>query len=203
MARIDSLESLRAIYGAPNPRSLLKQLDRLDAHCRTFIGLSPFLVLATQGPDGFGDATPRGDQPGFVSVLDDRTLVIPDRPGNRRVDALSNIVANPAVGLLFLIPGFDETLRINGTAVIDDDMALRESLRVADSLPATVLVVTVREAYLQCGKALMRSKLWAEESRVDRSRMPSLGEILKDQTRVEGKPETQAEMIERYRRTLY
>lgn len=203
MARIDSLESLRAIYGVPNPRSLLKQLDRLDAHCRTFIGLSPFLVLATQGPDGLGDATPRGDQPGFVAVLDDRTLVIPDRPGNKRIDALSNLVANPAVGLLFLIPGFDETLRVNGTAVIDDDMALRESLRVADSLPATVLVVTVREAYLQCGKALMRSKLWAEESRVDRSRMPSLGEILKDQTRVEGRPETQAEMIERYRRTLY
>ena len=203
MARIETLEALRALYGAPHGRSLAKQLDRLDQHCRAFIALSPFLVLATQGEDGLGDATPRGDHPGFVSVRDDHTLVIPDRPGNRRVDALSNIVERPGVGILFLIPGVDETLRVNGTATIDDDPALREAHRVADSLPATVLVVSVREAYLQCGKALMRSKLWAEESRIERSRLPTMGEMLKDHTRSNEAPETQAAMLERYKTSLY
>jgi len=138
-----------------------------------------------------------------VSVRDDHTLVIPDRPGNRRVDALSNIVERPGVGILFLIPGVDETLRVNGTATIDDDPALREAHRVADSLPATVLVVSVREAYLQCGKALMRSKLWAEESRIERSRLPTMGEMLKDHTRSNEAPETQAAMLERYKTSLY
>lgn len=203
MARIESQAALREIYGVPHGRAVAKQLDRLDKHCRSFIALSPFLILATQGADGLGDATPRGDHPGFVHVLDDLTLTIPDRPGNRRVDALSNIVERPGVGLLFLIPGVDETLRVNGTAVIDDDPALREAHRVADSLPATVLVVSVHEAYLQCGKALMRSKLWAEESRIERSRLPTMGEMLKDHTRSNDPPETQAAMLERYKTALY
>ncbi|MCX5579580.1 pyridoxamine 5'-phosphate oxidase family protein [Kaistia terrae] len=203
MARIETLESLRAIYGAPKGRSVAKQLDRLDRHCRSFIALSPFLILATQGVDGFGDATPRGDHPGFVGVLDDNTLVIPDRPGNNRIDSLANLVERPGIGLLFLIPGVDETLRVNGTAVIDDDEALRAAHIADDKLPATVVVVTVREAYLQCGKALMRSKLWAEESRIERSLLPTMGEMLKDHTRSGEPAETQAEMLARYAKALY
>jgi len=203
MARIESLESLRAIYGAPKGRSVAKQLDRLDRHCRSFIALSPFLVLATQGADGFGDATPRGDQPGFVGVLDDNTLVIPDRPGNNRIDSLANLVERPGIGLLFLIPGVDETLRVNGTAVIDDDETLRAGHMADGKLPATVMVVTVHEAYLQCGKALMRSNLWANESRIDRSLLPTMGEMLRDHTRSSEPPETQADMLARYAKALY
>lgn len=184
-------------------RSVAKQLDRLDKHCRAFIALSPFLVLATQGADGLGDATPRGDHPGFVGVPDDHTLILPDRPGNRRIDSLSNIVERPGVGVLFLIPGVDETLRVNGEAWIDDDLALREAHAADGKVPETVLVVRVREAYLQCAKALMRSKLWAEESRIERSRLPTMGEMLKDHTRSNEAPETQAEMLERYKTLLY
>ncbi len=203
MAAITSAEALRALYGPPSPRSLAKQLDHIDAHCRAFIALSPFLVLSTQGPDGLGDATPRGDHPGFVGVADEKTLVIPDRPGNSRVDSLSNLVERPGIGLLFLIPGFDETLRVNGTAVIEDDVALRTAHAINGRLPLTVLVVTVREAYLQCGKALMRSKLWAEESRVDRTRLPTMGEMIRDQTHSSAPAESQAEMVERYKAALY
>jgi len=203
MARIESLESLRAIYGAPKGRSVAKQLDKLDRHCRSFIALSPFLVIATQGVDGFGDSTPRGDHPGFVGVVDDTTLIIPDRVGNNRIDSLTNIVERPGVGLLFLIPGVDETLRVNGTAVIDDDVDLRAAHIADGKLPATVIVVTVREAYLQCGKALMRSKLWADESRIERSLLPTMGEMLKDHTRSSEPAETQAEMLQRYAKSLY
>lgn len=203
MARIETMESLRAIYGAPKGRSVAKQLDRLDRHCRSFIALSPFVILATQGADGFGDATPRGDHPGFVTVADDTTLVLPDRVGNNRIDTLSNIVERPGIGLIFLIPGVDETLRVNGTAVIDDDLALRSAHMAEGRIPATVLVVTVREAYLQCAKALMRSKLWAEESRGPRDRLPTMGEMLKDHTRSNEQAETQAEMLARYATTLY
>ena len=203
MARIETMESLRAIYGAPKGRSVAKQLDRLDRHCRSFIALSPFVILATQGADGFGDATPRGDHPGFVTVADDTTLILPDRVGNNRIDTLSNIVERPGIGLLFLIPGVDETLRVNGTAVIDDDLALRSAHMAEGRIPATVLVVTVREAYLQCAKALMRSKLWAEESRVPRDRLPTMGEMLKDHTRSNEQAETQAEMLARYATSLY
>jgi PPOX class probable FMN-dependent enzyme len=203
MARIETMDSLRAIYGAPKGRSVAKQLDHLDRHCRAFIELSPFLILATQGADGFGDATPRGDHPGFVTVLDDLTLVIPDRIGNNRIDSLSNLVERPGIGLLFLIPGVDETLRVNGTAVIDDDLALRTAHRAEDKIPATVIVVTVREAYLQCAKALMRSKLWAEESRIARDRLPTMGEMLRDHTRSNEQAETQAEMLARYAQNLY
>jgi uncharacterized protein len=203
MAQIETTAALRALYGEPHTLAVAKQLDRLDRHCRAFIGLSPFLILATQGADGLGDATPRGDHPGFVQVFDDKTLIIPDRPGNRRVDGLSNIVERPGVGILFLIPGVNETLRVNGTAVVDDDLELREAHRVDGSLPATVLVVTVKEAYLQCAKALMRSKLWADETRIERSRLPTMGEMLKDHTRSSEAPETEQAMLASYRKTLY
>ena len=203
MAPIRSAAALRSLYGAPSPRSLAKQLDHIDRHCRTFIALSPFLVLATEGPDGLGDATPRGDQPGFVTVADEKTLVIPDRPGNKRIDSLSNIVERPGVGILFLIPGFSETLRINGTAVIDDDPALREAHRTGDNLPTTVLVVAVREAYLQCGKALMRSALWDAATWPQRTELPTMGEMLNDHTQSSDAAESEASMLARYMATLY
>ena len=195
-------EKLRELYAEPRERSLRKQLDRLDPHCRRFLELSPFCVLATTGADGLPDATPRGGEPGFVHVLDERTLLLPDRPGNNRLDSLGNLVTHPGVGLLFFVPGVDETLRVNGTCELRDDPELVARFEHGGKLPATVLVVSVREAYLHCAKALMRSRLWDPEARIERSTLPSLGEMLRDQLDL-AEAETQDEMVERYRQSLY
>lgn len=202
MARIDTEAALRALYGQPGARSARKQLDRLDVHCQRIIALSPFCLLATSGADGLSDVTPRGDAPGFVEIVDDRTLVLPDRPGNNRLDSLLNILARPGVGLLFLVPGVDETLRVNGTAEIRTDEAMLDRHRVDGKRPKSVLVITVKEAYLHCAKAFMRSRLWDPAAQVDRSILPSMGEMLKDQLNLSA-GETQAEMLERYRGTMY
>jgi len=203
VAQISDIEGLRAIYGTPSDGAVSKQIDRIDPHCRAFISLSPFAVLATQGPDGLGDATPRGDTPGFVAVIDEKTLALPDRPGNKRLDTLTNVVANPGVGLLFLIPGFDDTLRVNGLAEIRDDEDLRARFDVNGRLPATVMLIHVRQAYLHCAKAFMRSKLWDRDAQVDRARLPSLGQMIKDQISGDITVASDEELAEIYRRTLY
>jgi uncharacterized protein len=203
MGAITSEEALRRVYKEPSDRVRRKQLERLDRHCRRFVELSPFVILATSDADGSVDATPRGGPPGFVRVADERTLLIPDRPGNNRLDSLTNLVANPGVGLLFLVPGVDETLRVNGTVEISDDEGLRSLFQVDGRLPATVLVVSVREAFLHCAKALMRSRLWDQEARVERTALPTMGEMLKDQIGLDGEPESQQAMLERYRSSLY
>jgi PPOX class probable FMN-dependent enzyme len=200
---IQDAESLHNLYGAPLDRALKKQLDHLDAHCRAFIALSPFLVIASSTPDGACDASPRGDAPGFVAVLDDRTLLIPDRRGNNRVDTLDNVVANPNVGLLFLVPGMQETLRVNGPACLTTDIALLEPLAVRGQIPRTGLLVTVAEAYLQCGKALIRSDLWNSDKQIDRSSFPSLGQILADQISGLDVAETECSVEQGYRDRLY
>jgi PPOX class probable FMN-dependent enzyme len=178
---IDSKETLRERYGAPSERSLQKEMTRLDAHCRHFITLSPFLVIATSGSDGLGDCSPRGDAPGFVAVLDDTTILIPDRLGNNRTDSLRNIIDNPGIGLLFLLPGVNETLRINGTARVTMDTALLAPLAAQGKAPRSGLLVAIQEVYLQCGKALIRSKLWDPAMQIERASFPSLGKILADQ----------------------
>jgi len=180
MRSIATREELRDCYPQPLERSLRKSLTTLDVHMRHFIGLSPFLCLGTSG-EGGGDVTPRGDSPGFVHVLDDRTLLIPDWQGNNRLDSLTNVVANPNVGLLFLIPGVNETLRVNGVAVISTEPALLERWTVNGKHPRSAMRVTVREAYLHCAKALMRSKLWDDDYRIERSELPSYAQMLKDQ----------------------
>ena len=178
---IHSQQHLRERYDPPSDRAVRKQLAALDGHCRTFIAKSPFLVMGTAGGDGSLDVSPKGDAPGFVAVLDDRTLLIPDRPGNNRLDGFSNLVGNPHVGLLFLIPGVNETLRINGRARLTTDRALLEPLAVQGKVPVAGLRVEVQEAYLHCAKALIRSKLWNPASQVERSRLPTLGQMLADQ----------------------
>ena len=202
MAAVTSSEELRRLYAQPKERTLRKELDHLDEHCRRFIGVSPFCVLATTNPDGTADATPRGGDPGFVTVSDERTLLIPDRPGNNRLDTLTNVIANPGVGLVFLVPGMDETLRVNGTAEIRDDDELR--FRFTEGRPpATVLTIHVREAFLHCGKALMRSKLWNPTRHIERSELPTLGEMIRDQIGSTEAPESQEQMVERYKAELY
>ncbi len=203
MAHIDSLEALRTVYKPANPRSVAKVIPVLDGHCRRFIALSPFLLLATGGPDGTSDVSPRGDGPGFVKVADDTTLLLPDRPGNNRLDSLENIIARPGIGLLFMVPGVDETLRVNGTAEIRTDPDLLADFAVGGKLPLSVIRITVKEAYLHCAKALMRSHLWSQEAQVERSVLPTMGEMLQDHTSGAFKAETQEEMLKRYREVLY
>src|SRR5437763_301080 len=153
-------DALRALYGTPSAIVQRKTLDRLDEHCRAFIALSPFLVLGTAGTDRTADCSPRGDAPGFVTVVDDKTLLLPDRPGNRRIDSLRNVAENPEVALIFFIPGINETLRINGRAAITTDAALLAPLAVQGKAPQSALRIAVREAFLHCAKALIRSHLW-------------------------------------------
>jgi PPOX class probable FMN-dependent enzyme len=203
MPRIETHDTQRRIYKEPIGRAVVKAIPRLDRHCRRFIELSPFLVIASGDGKGAMDASPRGEEPGFVQVLDDRTLAIPDRPGNNRLDTFTNILVNPAVGLIFFIPGVEETLRINGTAEIRDDEALVARFEVGGKRPATVLVVGLGEAYLHCAKALMRSRLWSADVRVGRSVLPSMGQMLKDQIGLAEEPESQEVMCERYSDQLY
>lgn len=172
---------LRAIYGQPSERALQKTLTRLDRHCQDFIARSPFLCLSTADADGAADLSPRGDAPGFVRVLDDQTLLIPDRLGNNRLDSLLNLIKNPHIGLLFLIPGIDETLRVNGVGQVVTRSSWLEELSVGGKTPRSAVVVQVREAFLQCAKALKRSRLWSDDYRVARKDVPTLGQILFDQ----------------------
>lgn len=195
---IDDVDALRALYAQPAERALRKQLDRLDAHCRRFVELSPFLVIASAGGDGRLDASPRGGAPGFVRILDERTLLIPDAPGNNRLDTLTNLVSVGRVGLLFLIPGVDETLRINGSARLRAYPPAVERFAAAARRPKAVIEVGVEEAYLHCAKALMRSRLWSGENRVERSLLPTMGQMIKDQTGSPHPAESQEQMLARY-----
>jgi PPOX class probable FMN-dependent enzyme len=200
---ITSPEALREIYAPAIERARLKSLQRLDSHCRTFIGHSPFLCLSTAGPNG-ADVTPRGDQPGFVHVLDDTTIAIPDWPGNNRLDSLTNIITNPQVGLLFLIPGVDETLRVNGDAVITIDPVILQSWTVNAKHPKSVLIVTIQEVFLHCAKALIRSRLWHDDFKIERSELPSYGQMLKDQIEVtDSVGEIENSIAESYKNKLY
>jgi len=207
-AEITSETELRALYEQPVERVVKKQLTRLDRYCAQLIEMSPLMCLATTDADGAVDVSPRGDGPGFVRVVDDKTLMIPDRRGNNRLDSLANIVANPQVGLLFMVPGINETVRVNGTAKIVADPTLRESFEFAGKTPTTVTVVTVREAYFHCAKAFMRGKVWDPGSRVDRGVLPGLGRMISEQIAgnaiSEGEAaEADAVIAEGYRTRLY
>lgn len=197
--------ALRGLYQPPLELALLKQLDRLDAHCRNFLAHSPFAVIGSTRPGRGTDVSPRGDAPGFARVLDDHTIAIPDRPGNNRLDTMSNIVTDAEVGLLFFIPRIDETLRINGTARLSQEPELLAAAAVKGREPCLVILVTVREAFLHCGKALKRAKLWHDDYRVERRTFPSLGRMIVDQTKPAHITVEQAEAVieQGYRTKLY
>jgi uncharacterized protein len=182
-ATINDEVQLRGLYQEPMELALLKQLDRLDDHCRNFIAHSPFVVIGSTRPGRGTDVSPRGDAPGFARVLDANTIAIPDRPGNNRLDTMSNITADAEIGLLFFIPGIDETLRVNGQARLSRDPALLAAAAVNGREPRLVIVVTVREAFLHCGKALKRSRLWHDDYRVEKKDFPSLGRMIVEQTK--------------------
>ncbi|QDC10558.1 pyridoxamine 5'-phosphate oxidase family protein [Oceanicola sp. D3] len=199
---------LAALFPATHQLAIDKCMPALDAHSRAFIARAPFLCISTQSPDGLADVSPRGDPAGFVRVLDDHTLLIPDRPGNNRLDTQRNILANPAVGLIFMVPGFDETLRVNGTARLTRDPALLATMEVQGRRPTTAIAVTVHEAFLHCAKAFRRSRLWDPATLQDRKAFPSLRAMIHDQTT--GRPADPAELEkldadleEAYRRSMY
>ena len=202
---IDSVTKLRALYRRPpRARSGLKVLDHLDVHCRNFLALSPLCVISSARADGRADASPRGDLPGSLArVLDDKTLLLPDRPGNRQLDTLTNLVERPHVGLVFFVPGLNETLRVNGRAEIDTDPELLAPLAIRGKLPISVIKVTVEDAYLHCAKALIRARIWEPEARVERSRFPTYGQVLADQIAGADAAEIDADSAESARTDLY
>jgi PPOX class probable FMN-dependent enzyme len=179
---VTDMSELRVLYPPPKAQAGLKILDHLDVHCRDFIALSPFYVISSARADGRADASPREDPPGLLAaVLDPKTLLLPDRPGNRQVDTMQNLVERPCVGLLFFVPGMTETLRINGKADIVTDPELLAPLAVKGKAPVSGLRITVEEAFLHCAKALIRARLWDVDSQIDRSRYPIYGKVLADQ----------------------
>jgi PPOX class probable FMN-dependent enzyme len=199
---LSSLRALRALYPAPKERAVRKELDRLDPHCRRFIELSPFVVLASVNAEGSMDASPRGGAPGFVKAPDEHTLLIPDAPGNHRLDTLENIVATGRLGLLFMIPGVDETLRVNGRALLSTDPSLIEQAADERRRPVVVIQVHVEQAYLHCAKAFMRSRLWSPQAQVERCVLPTMGRMISEQTGLAGADETQEQMLSRYQADL-
>lgn len=185
-------QSLRTLFPPVHTLAKLKSLDVLDDHAQAFIRRAPFVCIGTQGRDGTADVSPRGDPAGFVAILDQHTLAIPDRPGNNRLDTMSNIIANPNVGLLFIIPGFDDTLRVNGQGSLVTDPDLLDRLSMHDRAPRLAIVFRVTEVFLHCAKAFRRSRLWDPAHFQDRATMPSLMKIILDQTT--GAPDDEAAM---------
>lgn len=203
MTEITSVEQLEAIYGTPGEASLVKELDRLIPEYIAFVEASPFVALATNGPEGL-DCSPRGDLRGFVRVADERTLLMPDRRGNNRVDSLKNIVRDGRVGLLFLVPGSGTTLRVNGKATLSIDPELRASFAVDGQAPRSVIVITIQAVYFQCARAIVRSELWNPDGHVDPQSLPTPGKILAatSQARIDGEA-YDAEWPERARKTMW
>jgi uncharacterized protein len=202
---ITTEEDLRDLLGQPSALVIKKQLPALDRHCRTFISLSPFMLLGTANAEGDCDVSPRGDAPGFVAVLDDKHIAIPDRPGNRRIDSLRNIVHNGKVGLLFMIPGVEETLRINGRACLTREPALLAQLTARGKVPTLAIGVEVEEAFLHCAKAFKRSQLWDNATWPERGVLPTLAEMVNDQVMIPdlSLPEIERGIAESYAKRLY
>jgi uncharacterized protein len=183
---LSAAEELRPLYHQPSALVRAKQLDRIDVHCSRFIGCASLVVIGSFHPERGQDVSPRGDAPGFVRVLDPLHLAIPDRPGNNRLDTIENLLTNPSIGLLFIIPGIDELLRVNGIARLTRSPQLLESLSVGGKAPKLAIVVTITEAFLHCSKALKRGRVWSDDYRLARPELPTMGQMLADQTRPPG-----------------
>jgi hypothetical protein len=196
--QITTLHALRAVYEQPVARVLRKDVGCIDEHIGRFIELSPFMVMASGNLDNRLDASPRGGSPGFVKILDRHNLLVPDSAGNNRLDTLENILTSPQVGLLFMIPGVEEMARVNGQASLRTDAPWLDLCSDDKRRPKLVLHIKVQEAYLHCAKAVMRSQIWDQQAQIDRSILPSMGEMLKAQLNLEGPPESREEMRKRY-----
>jgi uncharacterized protein len=203
MTAIETTGQLRAMYLPAKERAVKKQLSKLDHHCRRFLALAPFAVLATSDAEGNMDASPRGGEPGFVKVIDDSTIIIPDWTGNNRLDTFSNIIATGRIGAIFFVPGVDEAFRVNGAARLSSDEKFTSLCEVNGRFPKCVVHVTVKEAYLHCAKAIMRGQLWAPDAKVERAVLPTMNEMLRDQIGQTEPAEPQEVMAARHRTELY
>ncbi len=200
---VTTMEQLERLYGEKVPTSVIKEIDHINAGYRKLIEAAPFVAIATSGPEGL-DCSPKGDPAGFVRILDERTLAIPDRPGNNRIDGFRNIVRDPRIALLFLIPGVGETLRVNGRASISVDPELMRSFAVNGKLPRSVLVVHIETIFFHCAKAIVRSKLWDEATKIDRKSLPSTGSIIAELSQGKlGGEQYDRELPERHKAQLY
>ena len=195
---IQTTEQLRAIYKAPSERAVLKELTHIDPHLKRFISLSPFLVISSGDQHHQMDCSPRGGDAGFVKVLDQQTLLIPDSIGNNRLDTLTNIIATSQIGLLFFIPGIDEVVRVNGKATLQTDTDLLKHFDNLNNQPKLVIKVIVEAAYIHCPKALMRSKCWSKANQQNMDAIPTIGQIISDQTKSTAPVESREEMLKRY-----
>lgn len=200
--KIKDTSQLREIYGFPSGRAKDKVFSKLDKHAINFIEKAPFLVLSSSNVNGDLDASPRGGLPGFVKVLNEKELIIPDAKGNNRIDSLTNIVETGRVGILFLIPGVDETLRVNGSAYITTDSKYLECFPLEQNTPKSFIIIEVKEMFLHCAKAFMRSKLWHKDALIDRKTFPTMGKMLKDQLQSNDALESQEDMVKRYQKDL-
>ncbi|MCF8507964.1 MAG: pyridoxamine 5'-phosphate oxidase family protein [Hyphomonadaceae bacterium] len=185
MSDLNTEADLRTFYKQPGGGAVGKDIAQIDAHFAHFISLSPFLCIGTAGENGLCDVSPRGGEPGFVHVIDARTLAMPDRPGNNRLDSLGNITRNPGVGLLFFVPGFEDTLRVNGVAHVTTEPELMARFTTDGKPPRSVVLIDVKEAYLHCVKAIKRAGLWTQEAQVDRATFPTAGQVYRDQLKLE------------------
>lgn len=203
MPKIDSVKSLYARYKKPGKHAVAKEINYLDKHCRKFLSLSPFLIVATIDLSGNLDTSPRGGQPGFANVLNDKTIIIPDWPGNNRLDTFKNIIATGSISLIFLIPGITETLRINGKATLLDDDHLLALCMESGKVPKLIISVTVEQIFLHCAKAVIRSHLWDPKRHVPRTQLPTMANMLKAHTGMNLENETHEKMLDRYKQELY
>ena len=195
--------ALRAHMGSVSPLAATKTMPALERHSRAFIALSPFLVMASSDADGRADASPRGDPAGFVQVLDDRTLLLPDRPGNNLVDTFRNVLSQPGVGLIFFVPGFEETLRVNGRARILTEAEALAGSAINGRTPKTGLLIAIDEVFFHCAKAIRRARLWDPDARVDRGVFPTLGRIIADQNRAYTEEDAERRLATAYRERMY
>tara|TARA_B110000211_G_scaffold151749_1_gene172592 strand:+ start:1035 stop:1655 length:621 start_codon:yes stop_codon:yes gene_type:complete len=181
MGIIKDEEQLRKLYEYPKGRAAIKVINELEQHSKEFLKLSPFVVISSIGADGIADASPRGDGKGFVKIKDNRTIIIPDRSGNNRLDTLQNIIANSTVGLLFFIPGINEVLRINGNGYIEDDIDLCNEFKIKNNVPKSCILINIKEIYMHCAKAIMRSSLWDASTYLASKDFPTISRIINDQ----------------------
>jgi uncharacterized protein len=200
---ITDVQTLRDVVGEPRNESCTKGYDFLDVHAKRFLALCPFLCLGTTSRDGKADVSPRGDPPGFVKVIDDRTILIPERPGNRRADTMQNLLENPPVGIVAFLPGVDETLRMNGRGSVTNDPELLAGTEVRGKAAKYGIVVDLEEVFFHCGKAIIRSDLWGGKFKIERSEFPRLAEILRDQKWGDDIDQIQNDIDESYRNRLY
>ena len=202
MGVVSNLRQLRSIYNYSKGRAALKVINSLEKHSKNFINLSPFVVISSKGKNGHADVSPRGDSVGFVKIQDDKTIIIPDRSGNNRLDTLENIIFDPSVGTLFFIPGINTVLRINGNAFIEDSLEIRAQFEINNNIPKTCIIINIEEIFMHCAKALMRSSFWDHSKYLPQTKFPTISKIINDQLNSEDDEQNHEQEDIRYKKQI-